>query len=235
VNGIHVFRGRVQWPTALNSIFNHWVLWGIARNLVLLRAAYFIRLFLGDHMIYILFTSIDNHFLSSQGCHLHLNKESKLSPRVFRTVPNAENRLCHSFWNWSLGFVTKIIIYYLFCQLGSGVACCCLHVWFRMLKYKQNIYIYIYIYIITLTTDTLKPNFYNHVTTYNNVKECRVKENRNRLRTAHRVSGGIAHLFLNLGTRRRFVVSITPRPLYRRERPGSHCTGSWVAPGSRRV
>ena len=26
VNGIHVFRGRVQWLPALNSIFNHWVL-----------------------------------------------------------------------------------------------------------------------------------------------------------------------------------------------------------------
>jgi hypothetical protein len=35
---------------------------------------------------------------------------------------------------------------------------------------------------------------------------------RNRPRRTHRVSGGIAQLFLNLGTRRECVVSITPRP-----------------------
>jgi hypothetical protein len=26
------------------------------------------------------------------------------------------------------------------------------------------------------------------------------------------------------------VVSTTPRPLYPRERPGTHCTGGWVGP-----
>jgi hypothetical protein len=26
------------------------------------------------------------------------------------------------------------------------------------------------------------------------------------------------------------VVSTTPRPLYHRERPGTHCTGGWVGP-----
>jgi hypothetical protein len=39
---------------------------------------------------------------------------------------------------------------------------------------------------------------------------------------------GIAVLFLDLGARR--VVSTTPRPLYPRERPGTHCTGGWVGP-----
>ena len=30
--------------------------------------------------------------------------------------------------------------------------------------------------------------------------------------------------------RRGWVVSTTPRPLYPRERPGTHCTGGWVGP-----
>jgi hypothetical protein len=42
-----------------------------------------------------------------------------------------------------------------------------------------------------------------------------------------------AGLIRDLGTRRGWVVSTTPRALYSRERPGTHCpcTGSWV--GSR--
>ena len=31
----------------------------------------------------------------------------------------------------------------------------------------------------------------------------------------------------------RWVVSTTPRPLYPRERPGTHCTGGWVGPKGR--
>jgi hypothetical protein len=38
---------------------------------------------------------------------------------------------------------------------------------------------------------------------------------------------GIALLFLDLGARRGWVVSTTPRPLYPRERPGTHCTGGF--------
>ena len=30
-------------------------------------------------------------------------------------------------------------------------------------------------------------------------------------------------------------VSTTPRPLYPRERPGSHCTGGWVGPRSKEI
>jgi hypothetical protein len=41
---------------------------------------------------------------------------------------------------------------------------------------------------------------------------------------------GTALLFLDLGTRRGWVVSTMPRPLYPRERPGTHCTGGWVGP-----
>jgi hypothetical protein len=41
---------------------------------------------------------------------------------------------------------------------------------------------------------------------------------------------GIALLFLDLGIRRGWMVSITPRPLYPRERPGTHCTGGWMGP-----
>ena len=63
------------------------------------------------------------------------------------------------------------------------------------------------------------------------------REPRNRPRRTHRVSGGIAQLFLNLGTRRGCVVSITPRPplppgktwypLYRRV-GGSWSRSGWV-------
>jgi hypothetical protein len=41
---------------------------------------------------------------------------------------------------------------------------------------------------------------------------------------------GIALPFLDLGARREWVVSTTPRPLYPRERPSIHCTGGWVGP-----
>jgi hypothetical protein len=41
---------------------------------------------------------------------------------------------------------------------------------------------------------------------------------------------GIALLFIDLGARRGWVVSTTSRPLYPRERPGTHCTGGWVGP-----
>jgi hypothetical protein len=43
-------------------------------------------------------------------------------------------------------------------------------------------------------------------------------------------SRGIALLILDLGSRRGWVVSTTPRPLYPRERRGTHCTGGWVGP-----
>jgi hypothetical protein len=34
--------------------------------------------------------------------------------------------------------------------------------------------------------------------------------------------------FLNLGARWKWVVNVTPRPLYPRERSGTHCIGGWV-------
>jgi hypothetical protein len=40
----------------------------------------------------------------------------------------------------------------------------------------------------------------------------------------------IALLIFNFGARRWWVVSTTPRPLYLRERPGTHCTGGWLSP-----
>jgi hypothetical protein len=45
-------------------------------------------------------------------------------------------------------------------------------------------------------------------------------------------SRGIALISLDLGARRGWVVSTTPRPLYPRERPGTHCKGDWVGPGA---
>jgi hypothetical protein len=44
------------------------------------------------------------------------------------------------------------------------------------------------------------------------------------------VDRSIALPFRDLGARRGWVVSTTPRPLYPRERSGAHCTGSWVGP-----
>src|SRR5215468_3717085 len=44
------------------------------------------------------------------------------------------------------------------------------------------------------------------------------------------VDRGIALSFHDLGARRGWVVSTTPRPLYPRKRPGTHCTGGWVGP-----
>jgi hypothetical protein len=53
---------------------------------------------------------------------------------------------------------------------------------------------------------------------------------KNRPRRAQRWSRGIALLILNFGARRGLVVNTTPRPLYPRERPGTHYTGCWVGP-----
>jgi hypothetical protein len=41
----------------------------------------------------------------------------------------------------------------------------------------------------------------------------------------------IALIFLDLGDRRRWLVSTMLRPLCPRESPGTHCTGGWVGPG----
>ena len=51
-------------------------------------------------------------------------------------------------------------------------------------------------------------------------------------RQALRLSRGTALLFSRIfGTRWGWGVSPTPRPLYPRERPGTHYTGGWVDPG----
>jgi hypothetical protein len=52
----------------------------------------------------------------------------------------------------------------------------------------------------------------------------------NRPPRARRGSRGIALLIPNLGARRGWVVSTTPRPLYPLERSGTRCTGGWVGP-----
>jgi hypothetical protein len=56
------------------------------------------------------------------------------------------------------------------------------------------------------------------------------KLSRYRPELALRVDRGIAPPFRNLGARTGWVVSTTARPLYPRERPGTHCTGGWVGP-----
>jgi hypothetical protein len=41
---------------------------------------------------------------------------------------------------------------------------------------------------------------------------------------------GLVLPFRDLGARMGCLISITPRPLYPRERPGTHCTRGWVGP-----
>jgi hypothetical protein len=53
---------------------------------------------------------------------------------------------------------------------------------------------------------------------------------RNRLESPEVGGRGIALHSLDLGARRGWVVSTTPRPLYPREILGTHCTGGWVGP-----
>jgi hypothetical protein len=67
-----------------------------------------------------------------------------------------------------------------------------------------RIYIYIYIYIYITLPPTLE--------------QATKAQRRNR---------GIALLF-NHGSRYGWVINDTLRPLYSRERHGTHCTGSWV-------
>jgi hypothetical protein len=45
---------------------------------------------------------------------------------------------------------------------------------------------------------------------------------------AQRLERGIALSFCDLGTRRMCVVSITPKPLYLREKTVTNCIGGWV-------
>ena len=52
----------------------------------------------------------------------------------------------------------------------------------------------------------------------------------NRPLQALRMSKGIAYPFMTSALRCGWVVSTTPRPLYPRKRPGTHCTGGWVGP-----
>jgi hypothetical protein len=55
---------------------------------------------------------------------------------------------------------------------------------------------------------------------------------RKRPRRTHRVSGGIAQHFLNLGTSRGCVVSITPRPPLPPGKNRYPLYRSWVGPGA---
>ena len=51
--------------------------------------------------------------------------------------------------------------------------------------------------------------------------------------TLEKAKGGAEtqlYSFLKLGARWGWVVNATPRPLYPRERPGTHCIGGWVGP-----
>jgi hypothetical protein len=65
----------------------------------------------------------------------------------------------------------------------------------------------------------------------NRGKSQQVKHSRYRPAQAQRVDTCIALSFSDHGARRGWVFSTAPRPLYPRERPGTHYTGGWV--GSR--
>ena len=49
---------------------------------------------------------------------------------------------------------------------------------------------------------------------------------------APRGGGGTAPTHSQPGNRRRWVISMTLRPLYPREEPGTHCRGGWVGLGA---
>jgi len=51
------------------------------------------------------------------------------------------------------------------------------------------------------------------------------------LEEAMKTQSGRNSFSFNIGARWGWVVNATPRPLYPRERPGTHCTRSWVGPG----
>jgi hypothetical protein len=55
---------------------------------------------------------------------------------------------------------------------------------------------------------------------------------RNVLNKAQRRGWSIFPTNSPLRTRRTWLVSTTSRPLYRRDRPGTHCTGGWAGLGA---
>jgi hypothetical protein len=65
---------------------------------------------------------------------------------------------------------------------------------------------------------------------YSNSKKVKVKQSYYRREQAQMVDRNIDLPFRNFGTRRWSVVRFTPRPIYPRKRPGTHCTGGWVGP-----
>jgi hypothetical protein len=67
------------------------------------------------------------------------------------------------------------------------------------------------------------PNEYNNTQFGTEVKFILEQVTKNQ-----RGSRCLALLFLQLGTRRGWVVSVTPRPIYPRERLGTHYIGGWV-------
>jgi hypothetical protein len=76
-----------------------------------------------------------------------------------------------------------------------------------------------------MTTDLFRPHCGHLQNGKNKNKKVKVKQSHYRPEQAQRLGRGIALLFRDLGARRGWVVSLTPRPLYPRERPGTHCTG----------
>jgi hypothetical protein len=61
--------------------------------------------------------------------------------------------------------------------------------------------------------------------------QVKLKQSRYRPEQAQKVDRGTALSFRDLSARRVCVVSTTPRPLYPRKRPGTHCTEAGWAPG----
>jgi hypothetical protein len=99
---------------------------------------------------------------------------------------------------------------------------------------NYNFYLFVSLYFICISSDLLFYVF--RFITLLTLSYIKVKVPRNRPEGLQGGGGGvrgIALLFLDLGARRRWVASTTPRPLYPRERPGTHCIGGWVGPRAR--
>jgi hypothetical protein len=87
----------------------------------------------------------------------------------------------------------------------------------------------------TLLSNTITPNFHASDKFSHNIPHIQyvnVKVPLTDSKAGMRGWGGmgIALHSLDLGARITWVVSTTPRPLYPRERPSTHCTGGWVDP-----
>ena len=109
---------------------------------------------------------------------------------------------------------------------------CCVFQYERFPSFGRHYYL---IFIIVPTNARTHVRTHTHTYTYahtHTVKtNCKIHP-----RTGREGPEGVEvqlYSFFDLGARWGWVFNTTPRPFYPRERPGTHCIGSWVAPQGR--